>query len=652
MNSPSVLLLAVHNHQPLGNFRSVFETAFEDCYRPFLREMRKHPAVKFTAHYSGPLLEFMQEKERECWDILKELVARGQVELLGGGFYEPILAVIPEEDRQGQLRMMDRFLEENFQVGTRGVWLTERVWEPFLPKTLARAGIEYTLLDEEHFRYAGIRNIHSYFITEDEGYPLKLFLIDKKLRYLIPFQKLEDVREYMHEIAQKKGMAVLGDDGEKFGLWPGTKKWVYEDGWLTQFLELLEKENIQTWTFGEALDRKPPGGRVYVPPASYEEMMEWVLEPEEAAAFKEIKAKNVPDARRYLRGGFFRDFFLKYPESNHLHKRMISVSREVNQTSSADARQELYRSQGNDPFWHGIFGGIYLPHLRESAYEHLLKAEKMVLPESDWSALDFDQDGSVEILRRGKIFGLVVKPACGGSIIEVDHYPLFRNLTNVLSRRKEAYHGHSAQRTENGKSIHELAKELPAGSQELLRYDRYPRVSCLDRFLLPETTMESFRDSASGECGDFFNQPYAFEILGPVLCLSRQGHILLGGKTISVLLKKSIELNDRDIIVRYKIQNASDEPIHLLFGSEWNFYQTPEELAVEKGRARLSHGRFLFDMAPQTELWHFPIQTLSQSEKGYDIIHQGFCLFPIWRIELSGREEFQVHVQMKEHSGT
>jgi 4-alpha-glucanotransferase len=151
MSDGSKFLLAVHNHQPVGNFLSVFEQAFADCYLPCLRNVHKHPRFKFAAHYSGPLLEYMRDREGEAWDILRSLVKRGQVELLGGGFYEPILSVIPERDRLGQLGLMNDFLEEHFGVRPKGIWLAERVWEPDLPRTLSKAGVEYTFLDEEHF---------------------------------------------------------------------------------------------------------------------------------------------------------------------------------------------------------------------------------------------------------------------------------------------------------------------------------------------------------------------------------------------------------------------------------------------------------------------------------------------------------------------
>ena len=216
--SEPIFLFAVHNHQPVGNFQWVFKKAFRDCYEPFLNTLASHPAIRFTLHFSGPLWEYMAAKEKRSWDLVAEMAGRGQLELLGGGFYEPVLPIIPEEDRIGQLRLMSDFLAENFGRRPRGIWLTERVWEPHLPKTLAAAGIVYTLLDEEHFHYAGVKDTERPYITEEEGSPLILFPVSKELRYLIPFRLLPDVHAHFREVAGRGGVAILGDDGEKFGL--------------------------------------------------------------------------------------------------------------------------------------------------------------------------------------------------------------------------------------------------------------------------------------------------------------------------------------------------------------------------------------------------------------------------------------------------
>jgi len=644
-----IFLFAVHNHQPVGNFPAVFKKAFRDCYEPFLNSLAGHPNIRFTLHFSGPLWEYMKAKERRSWDLIEEMAGRGQLELLGGGFYEPVLSIIPEEDRIGQLRLMSDFLAENFGQRPRGAWLTERVWEPHLPKTLATAGIEYTLLDEEHFHYAGVRDIERPYVTEEEGSPLILFPVSKKLRYFVPFRLIEDVRALFQEVAERGGVAILGDDGEKFGLWPGTHKWVYEEGWLSRFLTFLKDEDVPTMTYSEYLDRRPSLGLVYLPPASYEEMMEWVLEPEGFDLFRALKQEASAEERRFLRGGFFREFFLKYPESNHLHKRMLAVSRKIRESPAPKAAPELYKAQCNDPYWHGIFGGLYLPHLRESAYQHLIEAEKQLPLVPGWEALDYDMDGREELFFHHGRYNLLIKPSAGGSLIEFDDRLLSRNLSDVLARRPESYHRQKGQGPgQSGKSIHEQAKELPPDAASLLRYDWHPRHSLLDHFLHPQTTRERFRAVDYSEQGDFVNQEYGFTLEGSSAVLSRRGHIWLGRERLPVRVAKRVNPAEGVILITYEVENEAEQELPFVFGVEWNFYLLPQEWEVREQALSILGGKWLLEFSGDPVIWHFPLQTLSQSEEGYDIIHQGMCFLPHWKFSLAGRQKFRLTIALSE----
>ena len=129
------LALAIHNHQPVGNFGWVFAEVYEVAYEPMVEALERHPGVRLSLHYTGPLLEWLRRERPAFLDRLGALVARGQVELLGGGFYEPVLASLPERDRVGQLR---RMADDRGASGLRprGAWLAERVWEPDLPTSL------------------------------------------------------------------------------------------------------------------------------------------------------------------------------------------------------------------------------------------------------------------------------------------------------------------------------------------------------------------------------------------------------------------------------------------------------------------------------------------------------------------------------------
>ncbi len=644
-------LFAVHCHQPVGNFEHVVETAFDSCYEPLLAALERHPSFRFSIHFSGPLWEHMERRRKECLALVRKLARSGQAEILGGGFYEPVLGIIPEADRLGQVRMMTAYLESSVGVKPRGVWLTERVWEPDLPKSLAAAGIEYTLCDEEHFHYAGIRNTHTSYLTEEGGFPLRIFPIDKKLRYLIPFRGLDEIRGRFREIQAGGGTGIIGDDGEKFGLWPGTHEWVYGKKWLAGFLDFLDDEEVRTMTLSEYADETPPGGRVYLPPASYEEMMEWVLEPADFQELRRLKSGLSDAARRFVRGGLFRDFFLKYPESNLLHKRMISVSRRVAEAGNPEAARSLYRAQGNDPYWHGVFGGLYLPHLREAAYGNLIEAEKTAPPFPGWRHEDLDLDGQTESAYWGPPFHVFVKPSFGGVLMELDHLPTSRNLMDVLSRRPESYH---APETDpgggEGASIHELARNLPADAGELTRYDRHPRYSLLDHFLDPGAGPGDFLNGTFEELGDFVDAPFDAKTVTRALSLERHGSVRTGGGPRPVSVRKRITPEAGLVAIDYRITNDGDEPVSLVFASEWNFYMIQEEFEARADGAGLMNGRISFQAGDAAEVWTFPLRTLSQSERGYDIIHQGFCVLPLWRLRLAGKEAATFEIRLVDHA--
>ena len=646
-------LFAIHNHQPVGNFPAIVKAAFDDCYRPLLEALAGHPRFRFALHFSGPLWEYMEAHERGCWDLVRELAGRGQAELLSGGFYEPVLSLIPEDDRVGQIRMTNDFIFENFGQRPRGLWLAERVWEPDLPRSLAAAGIEFTLLDEEHFHDAGVRDLATTYVTEDEGRTLRVFPIDKTLRYFIPFHSLGDVEAYLESVHKAGGAAILGDDGEKFGVWPGTRKWVYEDGWLERFLAFVEDRKIRMTSFSEYLDSHPPAGRVYLPPASYEEMTEWVLEPDEQVAYRKLKAGAGPDARRFLRGGYFRDYCRKYPEANHLHKRMIMISREVRSAGGpGGALRELYRGQCNDSYWHGVFGGLYLPHLREAAYQHLLEAERAAPDTTGWKALDFDCDGRNELVYRDPTFGLLARPGSGGTLIEIDYRPWPRNLSDVLSRRREAYHDPKALEPGTGKSIHELGKTLPSEAAELLRYDRRPRASLIDHFFALGTRLEEFRSGGIAEPGDFADGEFSFTLSGDKVRLERRATVPAGEKPVELAVRKTIGIIEGALRVEIEIENLSAAALRLAYGSEWNLLAFPHEFEPAGPEAVDMYGHALrFEAAGAAALWTFPLRTLSQSEGGFDIIHQGYCLCPVWPLEWAGKGSRRLSIVLKERDG-
>ena len=342
-------LFVLHDHQPIGNFDGVFEQSYQDSYRPFLDVFERYPKLKMALHTSGPLMEWLDVHHPEYLERLRHLVAEGRIEIVGGAFYEPILSMIPPRDRVGQIESYSRWLEQRLGGRIRGMWMPERVWEQNMTSDLVAAGIQYTLLDDFHFKNAGLAEdqLHGYYLTEDNGNMLAVFPDSEPLRYLIPFGSPQDVIDYLGRINQNHpgAVALFGDDGEKLGAWPETKKHVYEDGWLVRFFDLLSAHEswIKPVTPSEVLDTLPPVGKVYLPEGSYREMTEWVLPAEQLSEYVHVRRELEHDPRwpriaRFVRGGFWRNFKVKYPETNEMYARMMMVSRRLQTLTDAGAR--------------------------------------------------------------------------------------------------------------------------------------------------------------------------------------------------------------------------------------------------------------------------------------------------------------------------
>ncbi|MFN9198531.1 MAG: alpha-amylase/4-alpha-glucanotransferase domain-containing protein, partial [Planctomycetaceae bacterium] len=451
------LVLALHNHQPIGNFDGVCEAAYQDSYRPFLEVLAEFPEIVISLHLSGSLLDWLVDHHPEYIDRVATLVDRGQIEILGGPYYEPILTAIPRRDRLGQIVEYSARLEELFCRPVRGMWVPERVWEQSLVGDVTQAGIEATILDDHHFRHAGLVDdeLHGYYLTEDEGRLLRVFPGSERLRYTIPFADPSETIDHLRQIGERCPEAVVtfGDDGEKFGTWPGTREPVYAGGWLRRFFEAVRQHGdwLVPCRLSDVMDQVPPVGKIYIPDGSYREMTEWALPLPRQEEYQRLtdRLDGNPEsavARRFLHGGVWRNFRVKYSESNEMTARMLQVSAQLadlqqqepndsQQNDLDEARRDLYRAQCNCTYWHGAFGGLYLPHLRNAVYRHLIVAEnrleRVAGRARTWcqvDAHDYNLDGRKEVRLAGDRLAAYFCPSRGGHLYELDVRSIAHNL--------------------------------------------------------------------------------------------------------------------------------------------------------------------------------------------------------------------------------
>ena len=681
------LVMALHCHQPVGNFDHVFGMAMDKCYQPLLDILYRHPKIKTGIHFSGPLLEWIEKNRSEDISLIAEMVQREQLEMLSGGFFEPLLAEIPSRDAIGQVVMMNEYLNEKFGKKPDGFWLTERVWDSTLPVVLRGSGLSYTVVDDTHMYYSGLKpdQIYGSYLTEKEGHMLKILATPMVMRYLIPFRLVEDVISHLrHEEGLGRNIAVYGDDGEKFGLWPGTHEWVIQKGWLEHFFLALEDNGdwLRTTLPCDYLASNPPKGRIYLPQASYEEMTEWALPAGQSHALENIIKRLKNDGlwdewRPFVRGGIWDNFLVKYYETNRMHKKMLFLSEKA--ADNKKARVHIWRAQCNCAYWHGVFGGLYLGHLRRAVHENLVHAHKILLKDNKektgYELTDIDKDGHDEIIIHSPSVSIGISPAMGGGIFDISFLPCSYNLSDTLTRRKEAYHYNinvnhaNDEPSENGiASIHDIHKKID-NIEDLLVYDHYPRISLLDHYLTDDITLENYSKAQYSSEADLSQYIYTLKNLD-----SNDDNIKvkLELHTVTPRLSKIITVfADSEIAINYNFSNNGMDFISNIFGCEFNlnlysdqdpekYYFFPEtskrreiseageEVNVEafeliNNRDKLS---VKFDFSLPIIAWFYPIMTVSKSEEGFEHAYQGSSLLFRMPLELPPGSKKQLGIRL------
>ncbi|OGW76033.1 MAG: hypothetical protein A2Z72_02140, partial [Omnitrophica bacterium RBG_13_46_9] len=529
-------LMCLHCHQPADNFERTFEGAYNRSYEPFVAVLERHPEIKISIHYSGSILEWLVKNKPDFVDRIKKLLNEGRVEIISGGYFEPILPMIPPRDAKGQIEMLDRLIETRFRSSARGIWIAERVWDPrIVPSIFSGLNARYAVLDDFHLRQAGVKDedVFGYYSVRGAN-NFFIFASVKKLRYAMPFREPEVTVDFLKSLSEnpRARCVTFADDGEKFGFWPYTYDWVYKRGWLENFFTKIEKNDwIKTLTFTEALRETECLGEVDVPRSSYDEMVQWS-------------------------GGDFDNFFKKYPESDLMRRRMLYVSRMLEEREAViaekavprdeegliqaleEARKEVYKSQSNCAYWHGVFSGVYASYLRQGIYKHIIKADDLLrekVADEEIEMIDLSDPGEKTcssdsknesgpggacgkksiICARNKFLTLFLDPDYAGTIFEIDYKPIPFNLVNTMSRRFEPYHNILKRRNKidmerlggevKKDQIIDLYEILGVKERKPIRflsYDSYRKFSLICHAMSPKTSFAAFTRSAHADLSE------------------------------------------------------------------------------------------------------------------------------------------------------
>ncbi len=656
---------------------------------PLVRRLRAAPELRCALHASTRLLHWMITEQPHHWVDLRELADDGRLELLGGGFYDPVLPAIPEHDAQGQLKLTSSFFRETMGRVPTGAWISGRAWDPALPAVFNRAGFTFTLIDDFHLVDSGLdpEDVHGYFMAERNGFSLALFPIHRELQARVLDADMAQREGLLREFASSHGerTAVLAFDDLR------------DDDDVERVLSVLEtlRDNrhwLKMRRFDEVLESEEPGGLLYLP--------------------GRVRPEGLDDAVNAV--GWQR-FLSQYPEVNHLHKRMLLASYRVQHMRTSvrsgalrlrddrEARRvrdlverastQLWRSQANEAYWHGQQLGFYEPEVRRDVLRQILAAERVAdrVLQVDRSTfrcrtMDYDCDGHDELVVEAGELGAIIAPRRGGAMIDLDLRDRYLGLGTVMRRHEEPYHlgvtPGDIQLVGDGEPVNYTATStMPEEVAEHLWVDRQGRHSFTDRFLAPGTSFDAWMRGCFRDVGDFADRPY--EIMKQkegtadgegAIHLCRNGTVSDGDRDSLIRIEKSLYFSTDQprLRVAYTLINRYFEPAAAHFGVEINLClpsgararfntvcadgDVEDRVGTPRELHRVAYLEIIDEEADlviclypdgPVDVWIMPVETVHRMDGRFVVIHQGIALLLHDDHDLWGAEERRIGMRLE-----
>ena len=203
----------------------------------------------------------------ELYARARALVERGQLEILGGAYYEPILVMLSDDDKIGQIRLLSESVEADFGHATErdvagGARLGAVAGAPdcaggaALRRRRRHAFQLHGLQGRRTVRLLRHRGtgLHAQYVPQLER-PALHAALESEVEKILGW--LREQADRLTDPVQPPPLAVMGDDGEKFGMWPGT----FQHCWV----ERLHGSAVQRHRSQRRLAGDDHAGRVHAP---------------------------------------------------------------------------------------------------------------------------------------------------------------------------------------------------------------------------------------------------------------------------------------------------------------------------------------------------------------------------------------------------
>ena len=431
----AILNLNLEFYSGSTNFNSVseYKMIYDNYYKPLVSFLYANPDFSFSFYFSGPEFEYIKKKNPEFLEILKKLVDRKQVELIGGGFYNPVFPLLFPMDRSGQVDLLSTAIRKATGKRPRGVCLCASAWDPSLVTSFETCGMEYVELDSSLI--SKDKNLFLPIVMADRGKSIKILPVHNDF---IPNENEEPsdlllrIKKAVEKVSKNDTLNPDADRCATVILHKDQIEPLLKNKWLEKFLNEI-KEN-----YSDSIKLNLPAVSVknstafiqsYIHAGISADIAKWAKLP-----FQECEVKD-SSVNIY-------DFMQTYKRSQALYNRMIFVSLLVNQCHGdkmrkKTAREYLWAAQCGDAYVCKASGILVNSQERQNAYRKLTDAEKLVRECEEFkesiSSFDYNCDGFKEYVCRMDKYNACINLK-GGSIFELDVMKDSGNYADNMSR--------------------------------------------------------------------------------------------------------------------------------------------------------------------------------------------------------------------------
>lgn len=525
---------------------SDYKSIYENYLKPIGSFLYAHQEIPFAFYFTGPQFDLIKQKNPEFIEILRKLYNRKQIELLGGGYYNPVFPLLFPLDRTGQIELLSSTIRKSLGKRPRGVVLCASAWDPSLVTSFETTGMEYVELDNSLIPKD--KNLFLPLIISDRGKALKVIPLNTEF---VP-QQNESAENFIKRIKSAVEKTSKTDseynESDKLVTIPMTKEsmtFFLKKDFLDSFINLINtkySETIKLDLPANCLKNSESFVPAYIHAGISAEIAKWALEPYKQTEIKANSSVNIYD------------FMQTYKRSQALYNRMIFVSLLVNQCKGdkmrkKTAREYLWAAQTGDAYVCKSSGILVSSQERQNAYRKLTDAEKLVRECEEFNesvtSYDYNCDGFNEYLCRMDKFNACINPR-GGSIFELD----------VMKK--------------SGNYADNMTRVMPLDKCN----DNYEKGIFVDH-LFEQEEYNKYIKGLPCKNGVFSNNVYKevmYNSNKKEVCLETNSHF--PGLDQSIRLRKKFIITSNGIMVQYILKNTSPIALKAKFVVESNFAQT------------------------------------------------------------------------------